>query len=71
MAAPYQEALDAALHMVRYLHNHRDRGIRYRSDGNLDPLALYDASNKGDNGDSKCSAGYVIMLAGGPISWSE
>jgi hypothetical protein len=71
MAAPDQEALDASLHMIRYLHNHRDRGIRYRSDGNLDPLALYDASNKGDNGDSKCSAGYVIMLAGGPISWES
>ena len=71
MAAPDEEAYNAALHMIRYLYTHRDRGIRYRSDGNLDPLALYDASNKGDHGDSKCSAGYVIMLAGGPISWES
>ena len=71
MAAPDQEAYDASLHMIRYLYEHRDRGIRFRSDGNLDPLALYDASNKGDYGDSKCSAGYCIMLAGGPISWES
>ena len=71
MAAPDEEAYNAALHMIRYLYTHRDRGIRFRSDGNLDPLALYDASNKGDHGDSKCSAGYVIMLAGGPISWES
>ena len=34
-------------------------------------LCLYDASNKGDYGDSKVSAGHVVMLAGGPISWSS
>lgn len=71
MAAPDEEAYKASLHMIRYLYDQRDRGIRYRSDGNLDPLALYDASNKGDMGDSKCSAGYCIMLAGGPISWES
>lgn len=71
MAAPDQEALDASLHMIRYLYDNRDRGIRFRSDGNMDPVAMYDASNKGDHGDSKCSAGFVIMLAGGPISWES
>ena len=39
--------------------------------GNWDLLALYDASNKGDHGDSKCSAGYTLILAGGPVSWES
>ena len=71
MSMPSQEAYDAALHMVKYVHTQRDRGIRFNSAGNLDPLTLYDASNKGDYGDSKVSAGYVVMFAGGPISWSS
>ena len=71
MSKPTQEASDAALHMVKYVHSQRDRGIRFNSEGNLDLLTLYDASNKGDYGDSKVSAGYVVMFAGGPISWSS
>jgi len=66
-----KEAYKASLHMVRYVYNHRERGIRFRSDGNWDLLALYDASNKGDHGDSKCCAGYVITLAGGPVCWES
>ena len=68
MSKPTQEAFDAALHMVKYVHTQRDRGIRFNSEGSLDLLTLYDASNKGDYGDSKVSAGYVVMFAGGPIS---
>ena len=50
--------------MVKYVHSQRDRGIRFNSEGNLDLLTLYGASNKGDYGDSKVSAGYVVMFAG-------
>ena len=71
MSKPSPEAFNCALHMIKYLYCNRDRGICFNSDGNLDPLTLYDASNKGDYGDSKVSAGYVVMLAGGPISWSS
>ena len=46
--------------MVAYVYDQRDRGIRFSSDGNRDLLTLYDASNKGDYGDSKVSAGYVM-----------
>lgn len=71
MSKPNQEAFDAALHMIKYAYGQKDRGIRFNSEGNLDLLTLYDASNKGDHGDSKVSAGYVVMFAGGPISWSS
>ena len=56
---------------IAYVYDQKERGIRFSSSGNRDLLTLYDASNKGDYGDSKVSAGYVIMLAGGPISWSS
>lgn len=69
MAEPYDEAFNAALHMISYCYGQRDRGIRFRSDGNWEPLTLYDSSNKGDLGSSKVCAGHVVMLAGGPVSW--
>ena len=69
MAMPYDEAYDAALHMISYCHGQRDRGIRFNSEGNCELLTLYDASNKGDPKDSRVIAGHVVMFAGGPISW--
>ena len=69
MAAPTDEAYQAALHMVKYVHGQRERGIRFRSDGNKHPVCCYDASSKGDPRDDKAIGGYVIYLAGGPVSW--
>ena len=69
MAEPYDEAYDAALHMISYCHGQRDRGIKFSSNGNDELLGLYDSSNKLDPKDSKTTAGHVIMFAGGPISW--
>jgi hypothetical protein len=71
MSKPSPEAYDAALHMIKYVYEQKDRGIRFNNKGNWDVLTLYDASNKPNPGDSKCSAGHVVMLAGGPISWSS
>jgi hypothetical protein len=71
MAKPYQEAWDAVLHMISYVHGQRDRGIRFSSDGNMQPIVSYDSSNKQDPGDSKAIAGYVLYMAGGPISWQS
>jgi hypothetical protein len=71
MAQPNDEAYKAALHMVSYVHGQRERGIRFRSDGNIHPVACYDASHLGDYKDSKCIGGYCIMLAGGPITWQS
>ena len=36
MSMPSQEALNAALHMVAYVYDQRERGIRFSSDGNRD-----------------------------------
>ena len=71
MSKPSQEAYDAALHMIKYVFEQKDRGIRFNSKGNWDLLVLYDASNKMDHFDCKAFAGHVVMFAGGPISWQS
>ena len=48
MAQPYDEAYDAALHMISYCNGQRDRGIKFSSNGNTELLGLYDSSNKLD-----------------------
>ena len=47
------------LHIMNYLYQHRNRGIKFSSTGNSSPEAYCDASNKGDPTDSKCQYGYI------------
>ena len=35
------------------MHDNRHEGIKFRSDGNVNPFMMSDASNKGDPSDSK------------------
>lgn len=67
MAAPTEEAWEAAVHMMNYMYQNRHRGIRFTSDGNAAPIVYSDASNKPDPNDSKCQYGYVHMWQGGPV----
>ena len=62
MAEPYQEAWDAALHMISYVHGQRDRGIRFNSADPIEPLCCCDASNKHDPKDSKVVGGHIITM---------
>lgn len=48
MSMPDEEAYDAALHMIKYVFEQKDRGIRFNNKGNWDLLTAYDASNKPD-----------------------
>ena len=67
MAAPTEQAWEAACHMLTYMHTHKHHGIRFTSNGNSKPVAYVDSSNKPDPTDSKCQYGYVIMWQGGCI----
>lgn len=67
MANPTEEAWHVATWMLTYLHQHRNQGIRFSSQGNSAPVAYYDASNKADPTDSKCQYGYCHIWQGGPI----
>ena len=69
MSKPNKKAWLAALHMVQWLHQQKERGIVFSSKGNSIPIAFSDASNDSDSEDGKCQAGHCIMLAGAPIVW--
>ena len=58
MSAPAEDDWTAACHMLTYMHQHRQHGILYSSNGNIIPYAMADSSNKTDPTDSKCQYGY-------------
>ena len=68
MSAPTHEAYKAAMHMMRWMHVHRERGIRFTSDANSEPIVFSDASNKPDERDGLSRYGYTIQMAGGPVA---
>ena len=71
MSRPTDLSWKCAMHTLKYLHGQQHRGIRYRSDGNTQPICYYDASNKADPSDGKSQYGYVIFLFNGPIIWGS
>ena len=62
------EHLKVGMQALRYAHDHRDSGFRFRSDGCACFVASYDASDNPDPKDGKSQYGYSIMLFDGPIA---
>lgn len=57
-------------HILRYLKGTRHRKLKFRKTG--EPLKIYsDADWGGDRTDRKSYSGYIMLLAGAPISWSS
>ena len=71
MAYPDLDAWNGAIHMLKWLHQERERGIMFRSTGNYEPVAYSDASNVTDPADRLVQAGFNIQLAGGPIVYQS
>ena len=67
MAKPSYKAFSAAMHMMKWMHQERERGIKYSKEGNTIPIAMVDASNLPDSHDGKCQYGIIINWKGGPI----
>lgn len=65
MATPTDDAWRCALHMLMYLHQNRRRGIRF-CEGDGEPVAFVDASNRDDPHDGRTQYGYSIHW-GGPL----
>jgi hypothetical protein len=65
MSCPTDEAWDAAIHLLKYVLQEKNRGIRF-TETNEEPLAFVDASNKDDPFDGKTQYGYAIFW-GGPL----
>ena len=67
LSHPTFEAWECAMHMLQWLHQERERGIMFRSDGNLQPFAECDASNKQDCKDGLVMYGYSVVMANAPV----
>ena len=65
MSAPTDLAWLCALHMLGYMYQEREMGIKL-SETTSNPCAFVDASNKDDPVDGKCQYGYHIHW-GGPL----
>eukprot|EP01043_Picozoa_sp_COSAG02_P005823 COSAG02_NODE_160_length_32694_cov_18.496947_17_plen_145_part_00 len=61
MDKPSEAAWNSALHCLHYLYSIRDSGVRFRSDGNAIPFAMYDSGHLQDRIDYKSFYGYIIV----------
>jgi hypothetical protein len=77
---PTKEQLSMLKHMLRYYKGTADLGLEYRGDRKNadinDPnhtlgLTAYSDSAHGDNTERKSTAGYVIFMAGGVVSFKS
>ena len=68
MAAPTREAWKAAMYMMAYMRDHKDKGIKFTSDGNIEPIVFSDAAFNPDQDDGLSQYGYCLMWMGGPIA---
>ena len=68
LSNPSEHAWNSALHMLKWIHDHRSHGIQFSSAGNPMPIIFSDASNKPDPDDGFSRYGFAAMMAGGPIA---
>ena len=71
MSAPTREAWRAAMHMMAYMRINKDKGIKFTSAGNEEPIIFSDAAFNPDPADGLSQYGYCAMWMGGPIACSS
>ena len=62
---------NALLHVVGYIKNTMDYGLTYSRDSDLSPTAYVDADYGGCKDTRRSTSGYVVLMAGGAVSWSS
>jgi hypothetical protein len=70
MANPSHYDWQAALDLLHYLHGTVTLGIGYRSNGNRVPYLYVDSDDGADESRKSC-AGYMTMIADGPLYWKS
>ena len=74
IAAPGNAHWLAVKHLFRYLQGTKDARLVYRRDA-FDPTALFssfvDADHAGNPDNGRSTGGYVLLIAGGAVSWSS
>jgi site-specific DNA-cytosine methylase len=68
MSCPSNAAFEAAMHMIRYMEQHKNKGILFSANGNVYPVIMSDASNKPDPFSGLAHAGHTAHWANGPVS---
>jgi hypothetical protein len=69
MVNPSEDHINQALHIVQYVNGTLNMGIDYKGKESEGFIAYADADWAGDVNSRKSVTGYVIKLAGGPVSW--
>ena len=59
----------ALKHLLKYLSGTKNLGIPYRKNGALEPVTYADANWAGRDPGCHLTSGYIIMMAGAPVSW--
>lgn len=67
---PSQERITDIKHILKYLNGNKEHGIEYKNNKEKNLLKAYcDADFAGDPETRRSTTGYVILYAGGAISW--
>ena len=71
LSYPSLENWKAILHGIKWMHQHKDRGIKFTLAGtNTEPIVTVDASNKPDSM-SLCQSGHIAFWYGGLVVWDS
>ena len=70
MANPSKEDWTAAINVLHYLHGTPTLGVGYRTSGNKTPYLFVDSDDGADESRKSC-AGFMTMLADGPLYWKS
>ena len=68
LSNPSEHAWKCAMHLMKWMHDHREQGLLFSSNGNMSPIIFSDASNKPEPDTGLSRYGFAAMLAGGPIA---
>ena len=67
MAKPSWKAFKAVMHLIQWMAQQPQRGIRFTASGNQIPYGQFDASNKPHPETGLSQAGYIVHWMGGPV----
>src|SRR6201994_664877 len=71
MANPTEEHINKALHIVKYVKSTMNARLTYNGSGREGLLAYTDADWGADKVNRKSVTGYIVKLAGAPVSWTS
>ena len=71
MDQPHEIHWRSAKRILNFVQGTRTHGIFYKEKYELELVGFTDSDWEGDNTNRKCTLGYVLIIANGPINWSS